>query len=155
MAGTAAVAPVAQYLLDKRFQVVLTGRWKHGGTLDIFFAGEPIETIKLAGAAFALLGVLMLQAKEARTPQQACMVTDELQRAMRAVTDLDLDDRKRVHRILCDLRKKLNRGLSQNIPVEHTDGPERFGMRFVESHTLGYRLSLPPENMTFNLVNND
>ncbi len=142
------------YLLDTQFEFCISGRWSKGGLLEIYYDGQFVEHVKLARVGWALLTTLARQAKSSHEGSQlrAFMTADEILDDLRKRKVLQSADPERVVRLIFELRKKLDRAKARKFQKAWHQGPRDWGKRVIETHQLGYRLSLDPKNIHIEML---
>ena len=142
------------YLVDPEFKFLISGRWEKGGLLEIYHEESPVELIWLPLAKWAVLAVLALRAKSAEVAswRRAFMTVDELARELKQRTELQVSDPNRVIRNVFETRRRLNDAAARKLQTVWEPGPRKWGKRVIEYSPLGYRLSLPPENLDVEIL---
>lgn len=142
------------YLLDPDFEFLLSGRWEKGGLLEIYRRQSLVDFLWLPLAKWAVLAVLALRAQSAQGKnwKRAFVTVDELGDELGLRTRLQVSDRTRVIRNVFETRQVLNNAAARKLQAAWDPGPYEWGKRVIEYSGLGYRLSLPPENVRIEIL---
>lgn len=135
------------YRVSSEYRLRATGRWRDGGILEITDPNGRVITVDVPAPEFSLVALLI---------QAGQRSTDEWAYAFRTRQAL-LRDLKRhgvvvgglhqpLSRTVFNLRQRFNKLVL--LGMESVEG-DRLGKAWIEHHRrLGYRVSLPPENLS-------
>jgi hypothetical protein len=140
------------HLVDELFSFELHGRGHTGGWLEIRYDGVLVEMVKLPRAKHAVLSLLARRARatDGLNNLKAFMTMDKLIEELRNRTPFKYAGRQNVTRYVYDLRKLLTDAKAASYDRNDRPGPLKWGHRVIESQPhLGYRISVPPENIDF------
>lgn len=135
------------YLLDPEFEFWISGRWSKGGLVEIFYDDHSVGFLRLPRVRWAVFTTLAQQAMQAQSPIHAFMTADEILAVLRRGKVLLTSDPDRVVRLIYELRNDLDEAKARKFQKVWDGEQGKWGKRVIETHQLGYRLSIPPENI--------
>ena len=153
--GESLQQPAIPYQLDPSFQIHVRGRLGEGGIMEIHFAQQRLDMLDLPPAEMAVVALLLKKAQQATDWAEAFLTPKALARlALRHAAPLT-DDAEQIPGIVYQLRKRLERASARRFGARPSSGRE-FARRLLETHRrLGYRLSLPADNLHLHLLQDD
>lgn len=137
------------YLVPPLYELRLTGRSRGRGIVEVFYCGEQILKFSLSAARFGIMAILVSAAKaNAREPAESeYRDAHELSRQLYAGTRIGNSDPKLIQNIVYHLREDFDCAIG-DVGKDHRR--ELAGL--IESHHLGYRISLDPDNLRVTLI---
>ncbi|MBX7168106.1 MAG: hypothetical protein K1X74_17355 [Pirellulales bacterium] len=137
------------YRVDPRLHLTAQGRPTGEGSVQFHDDGGPIKEFAPSPTQFALLVLLIEAAQRAAAtgrPADAFVPAKVLAQQVLKRLGRGEGSRLNVHKQIYKLRQRLTEA---ELAAYVRNPAERFGWALIERHpNLGYRLSLPPENLT-------
>lgn len=136
------------------------GRWSHGGVLLIRVGQQPvpIDALKLPAALWSIMALLIKAAHRASIDgwPLAFSTSRELATKLKKNGGLGGGDPENVTRFIYRLRAVLSKSKARiNHPSSRQLSPSAWSRQLLEYQQFGYRLSLPAENLSLTIFNDD
>ncbi len=138
------------YQIDSSFEIIASGHWSSGGAGRVLHGAAAVDDLDLPPAQFGILAQLMQAARRSNgRPADAFVRSKDLAFGLARLAGLGDADIRNVHRAVNKLRQRLMRS---GVTAYAKRGGVRWSNKIIESHRLGYRISLPPENQHLYLL---
>ena len=153
MCNDSAFSSSIPYRLDSRFALRAVGRWRKGGVVQILFEGQVMETLSLPPGEWNIVAMLIDAGIRSAGPNwgSAFMAATELARGLYQRSRRGNSDPVNIPRFVLRLRTSIAKGIER-----HSDliaNPREWSRWLIEGHRfLGYRISLPPENLYLEIL---
>lgn len=142
------------YRVDPRLQIWVRGRWRKGGVIEFYVDDRFVDLIDLPPAKWCLVGLLVHAARSASWSRaRAFLSAAELSRELAKRTGRGNADPGNLVRTIHKLRSMLGASAVRKSLAKSALTPLEFGNELIEYHDyLGYRISLPAENLHLEVV---
>ena len=145
------------YRADQHFGLIAIGRWKTGGILEIYFESQLLDRVILPQAEWAVVALLVQAAERSKSNWTAAYLNaDELTHGLERKTDLQDLDNQKIFTYVYKVRQMLKHTDAAKLAVHKFGDDVPWPKLLLEKHKrLGYRLSLPPENVRVRFLGNE
>lgn len=143
------------FRIDPRFGLHVTGQFETGGVLEFRFENRTVDVWPAPAREWGIAALLTGAGQQSQSQGwfTAFKTVKKLAGLLSHPTRLGLVRGDEVVRLVYDLRLILGRTLARKLHPPPIPSTAHWGLRLLETHpTLGYRISLPPQNLKLTLI---
>lgn len=147
-------AVVDPYLPYSDLSIILTGQWQSGGVMEISVAAAPVAAIEFSAPLWSTVALLMIAAIHSQTTHwpNAFITSEDLAKALESKNHLVDATPSDVHRLINKIRAAIARSVPPELAGKNSNARKEWAHILLASRrSIGYRIAVPPKNLTVNI----